>query len=359
MRVQKLQQKLTELGLDALILPQGANCRYISGFTGSNATLVIPAQHKPSLVTDFRYIEQAGLQCPEFSIIDQAQTGNLKTVVAQLQLVGAKKVGFAPEHTTYQTYTNMVKEGQDISWVPTPDLIEKMRQVKNEEELKTIEKAEAIGDLAFAAIVPFIRDNWKNGLTERDVALQIEIVMRQNGASGTSFETIVASGEKSSLPHARPTNDVLKEGDLVVMDFGCIYNGYCSDMTRTIGIGTLNDKQKEIYNIVLKAQLTALNNMKIGMTGKEIDALARDVITDAGYSKYFGHGLGHSLGLEIHEEPRASVLGNTVFEKNMVVTVEPGIYIPHLGGVRIEDLVVITDNGIKNLTHSPKELIIV
>lgn len=359
MRVKKLQEKISKLGLDGLIIGSRANRQYLSGFTGSNATLILSLKEAPFIVTDFRYLEQADKQCPQFVKVDQGKVGHLKAVITKVRELGLKKVGFEANHVSYKDYKTLTKEGSDIEWIETEQLIETMRQVKDKEELEKLAKAESIGDLAFQKIIPFIENHWKEGLTENAIALEIERIMRQNGASGISFDTIVAAGAKSSLPHAEPSDALLKKGDFVVMDFGCIYEGYCSDMTRTVVIGETSEKQKEIYDIVLKAQKCALEGMKAGMTGCEIDALARDDITKAGYGDYFGHSLGHSVGLEIHEEPRCSATSKQKIEANMVVTVEPGIYIPDFGGVRIEDMVVVTETGIKNLTHSPKELIVI
>jgi len=239
------------------------------------------------------------------------------------------------------------------TWVPLKGDVDALRQIKSEEELEYLEKAEAIGDLAFEKILTIL----KPGMTELEVAAELEYQMKKAGAENFSFSTIVASGLNSSMPHAIPGEKKLEEGDFVTMDFGCTYKGYCSDMTRTVVLGKASEKQKEIYNTVLKAQLAALDAIKAGVTGKSVDKVARDIITEAGYGECFGHGLGHSVGLFIHEEPRLSPAGETVLEENMIETVEPGIYVPGFGGVRIEDMVAVTKDGCKNFTHSPKELI--
>ena len=194
-------------------------------------------------------------------------------------------------------------------------------------------------------------------MTELEVAAKLEYIMKLNGADKLSFESIVASGINSSKPHAEPGRKKIETGDFLTMDFGCVYQGYCSDMTRTIVVGKASEKQKEIYNTVLKAQLAVLDMLKPGLKGKEYDKVARDVIYGAGFEGYFGHGLGHSVGLEIHENPRFSMIEEDIVEAGMIMTVEPGIYIPDFGGVRIEDMVVLTEDGYENLTHSRKELI--
>ncbi len=357
-RVQKLQTYIKENGLDAIIIGSEANRMYLSGFTGSNAMLLITLNETPIIVTDFRYIEQVANQCPDFKCIDQKQKGTIGTILEKAQAMHLKKIGFEAEHVSFSLYEALQK-AEGIKWIPTQGVVERFRQIKDETELEKLAKAESIGDLAFKAIVPFIEKHWKDGVTESEVALEIERVMRQNGATGTSFSTIVASGAKSSLPHAVPGDEPLKKGDFVVMDFGCIYEGYCSDMTRTVVIGEASEKHKEIYETVLEAQKRALEGIKAGLKGKEVDAIARDYIASKGYGDYFGHGLGHSVGVEIHENPRFSMAEEQVIEEDMVMTVEPGIYLPGFGGVRIEDMVVVTKDGIKNFTHSPKELIII
>ena len=357
-RVKKLQNYMLEHKLDGFIIGSEANRMYLSGFTGSNAMLLITLEDTPIIATDFRYLEQVANQCPDFKCIDQKQKSALGAVLEYAKEKDLKQIGFEADHVSYSTY-EVLKGAEEMTWIPTKNVVEKFRQIKEEGELEKLAKAESIGDLAFKAIVPFIQKHWKDGLTENEVALEIERVMRQNGATGTSFNTIVASGAKSSLPHAVPGDEPLKKGDFVVMEFGCIYEGYCSDMTRTVVIGEASEKHKEIYETVLAAQKAALEGIRPGLKGKEIDAMARDYITKAGYGEYFGHGLGHSVGIEIHENPRFSMMEEQVIEEGMVITVEPGIYVPGFGGVRIEDMIVVTKEGLKNFTHSPKELIII
>lgn len=357
-RIKALQTYMIEHQIEGFIIGSEANRMYLSGFTGSSAMLLITTKDQPIIVTDFRYLEQVANQCPLFQCRDQKQNSTLEVVLECVKQKGLKTIAFEAEHMSYSMYEVLQKE-KEIHWIPTKGVVERFRQIKDEAELEKLEKAESIGDLAFNHIVPFIKANWRKGLTENEIALEIERVMRQNGASATSFNTIVAAGAKSSLPHAVPGDMKLKEGDFVVMDFGCIYEGYCSDMTRTVVIGSASKDQQTIYNTVLEAQKLALEGARAGLKGKEIDALARDYIIKAGYGDYFGHGLGHSVGIEIHENPRFSKMEEQVIESGMVITVEPGIYIPGLGGVRIEDMVEVTKYGIRNFTHSPKDLIII
>ena len=356
-RTKKLQDYIVEQGLDGFLIGSEANRMYLSGFTGSNAMLLVTKDEK-YIVTDFRYLEQVSKQCPDYTCVDQKQRGLIPTTLDIARKLGLKKLAFEGEHTSYLTFESLAKETA-FTFVSYTDVVENFRKVKSTDEIDKIARAEAIGDLAFEGIVKYIKENWKKGITEREVALEIECIMRRNGASGTSFDTIVASGAKSSLPHAVPGDDLLKEGDFVVMDFGCIYEGYCSDMTRTVVIGHASKKHEEIYNIVLEAQLAAIKAIKPGMKGKEVDAIARNLIKEKGYGEYFGHGLGHSVGIEIHENPRFSVGEEEEIKEGMVITVEPGIYLPGFGGVRIEDVIVVTKDGVKNLTNSPKQLIVI
>lgn len=351
-RLQQFETKLDELELDAAIIRGSYNRRYLSGFTGSNAYLYISKNMK-KLLTDFRYVEQAGKQASQFEIIDYTREGLFPTLNKLIKEDNSKIIGFEAHVLTYQEYKEFA-EGLDMMELnPIGNIVEKIRMVKDDKELECIKKAASIGDLAYKHILEFT----KPGVTEKEVALELETCMKKNGAENLSFDTIVASGLNSSLPHATPSDKKIEEGDFVTLDFGCIYKGYCSDMTRTFVVGKASEKQKEIYNIVLEAQLKALDAVKAGCVGKEIDKIARDVITEKGYGDNFGHGLGHCVGLFIHEEPRFSVGDETVFTENMVVTVEPGIYIPGFGGVRIEDLVCVTKDGIINFVSSPKQLI--
>ena len=356
-RVQKLREQMKALSLDSILISNRSNIRYLSGFTGSSA-LIYLAQDKQILITDFRYIEQATLQCPEFEIVNQTTKGLIGTALEIAKNHEDQHIGFESDHTNYSTYLSL-KAHDAFVFVPTKEVVENLRQIKDASEVEKLREAEKIGDLAFSHIIPFIQSEYKKGLTETDIALELERFMRMQGASGNSFNPIVAAGSKSSLCHAVPGKETLHEGDFVVMDFGCIYEGYCSDMTRTIVIGKPSQKHLEIYNTVLEAQQAALAAIKSGVKGKDIDAIARKIITDAGYGEYFGHGLGHSVGIDIHENPRFSAAEERTIEEGMVLTVEPGIYLPGFGGVRIEDMVVVTKEGIENLTHSKKELIII
>lgn len=347
--LEKVNKFLHNHKLDVLLVNKPENRRYISGFTGSSAWLVLSA-NRNLLVTDFRYIEQAAKQAPQFEIIRHGNN-QLETVADYIKRFDSQNVGFEADFITYETYNALSELLPNAKFIPIK--LDEIRMVKDNEEIKNIKRAAEITDSAFAHILKIIRP----GMTEKDIAIEMEFFMRRQGADDLAFETIVASGIRSSLPHGRATDKPIESGDFITMDFGAKFKGYCSDMTRTIVMGKASEKQREIYHIVLNAQLAGLKAVAAGKKGKEVDAVAREIITKAGYGEYFGHGLGHSLGLAIHEDPRLSLTGEIVLENNMVVTVEPGIYLPDWGGVRIEDTVVVTSTGVDILTSSSKELI--
>ena len=348
-RVQELLQKLS---IEAVLISNGNNMRYISGFAGETGYVYISEQ-RHAVVTDFRYTIQAEMEAEGYEIITIGNGGYEEALNDILKTDGVKRLGFEAEEMLFATY-NRLKDALCVEeLVPLGHEITKMRRIKTPRELEYIRHAESIGDQVFTEILDFI----KPGMTELEIAARIEYLLKVKGASGCSFPAIVASGVNSSMPHAVPSSKKIEVGDFLTMDFGCVYEGYCSDMTRTIVIGKASDKQKEVYETVLKAQLAALDFLRAGVKGKDVDKVARDIIYSAGYEGCFGHGLGHSVGLHIHENPRLSMLEEDIIEAGMTETVEPGIYIKGFGGVRIEDLVVVTEDGYENFTFSNKKLI--
>lgn len=351
----QINKILEDKKLDAIIVSNRYNMRYISGFKGDTGMLVL-LKDKKYLLTDFRYVFMAIADTKErdFEVLDVAKfngyTGAINDV---LMNNNCKVIGFENTDVSYTQYVTFRDKLKYEELVEINNVITELRIIKDKKELEYIRQAEAIGDKAFSEVLKYI----KPGMTQMEVAAYLEYTMKTNGAEGLSFDTIVASGIDSSMPHAVISDRKLEKGDFVTMDFGCIYKGYCSDMTRTIVIGSASDKQRHIYNIVLKAQLAALDYIKAGVKGKEVDKIARDIIEEAGYKGCFGHGLGHSVGLEIHESPNFSPTEERIILANTIETVEPGIYIKDFGGVRIEDLVVVTEDGHINFTNSPKELI--
>lgn len=348
-RVQEINKNLK---LDAVLVSNENNMRYVSGFKGDTGYLYISEKHH-ALITDFRYTYQAEAEAEGFEIITIGSGGYEEAIIEVLNRDNIKRLGFESEDMLYSKYEHMQHALAGYELIPIKDEITSLRRIKTKNELEYIKRAEAIGDKVFTEILTFI----KPGMTEIEIAAKIEYLLKIYGGEKLSFPAIVASGINSSMPHAVPSHKKVEVGDFITMDYGCVYEGYCSDMTRTIVVGKANDKQKEIYNIVLEAQLAALDVIKPGLKGKDVDKVARDIIYKAGYEGCFGHGLGHSVGLFIHENPRLSSSEEDIIEAGMIETVEPGIYIRGFGGVRIEDLVLVTENGHENYTHSDKALV--
>ena len=348
----RVQELLKKLSVGAVLISNGNNMRYISGFAGETGYVYI-SEDRHAIVTDFRYTIQAEMEAEGYEIITIGNGGYEEALNDLLKIDTINRLGFEAEDMLFATYNKLKEKLAVQELVPLGNEITAMRRIKTPRELEYIKQAEAIGDQVFTEILGFI----KPGMTELEVAARIEYLLKVKGAQGCSFPAIVASGVNSSMPHAVPSSKKIEVGDFLTMDFGCVYEGYCSDMTRTIVIGKASQKQKEVYETVLKAQLAALDFLKAGVKGKEVDKVARDIIYSAGYEGCFGHGLGHSVGLHIHENPRLSMLEEGTIEAGMTETVEPGIYIKGFGGVRIEDLVVVTEDGCENFTFSNKNLI--
>ncbi len=349
-RLTKLRKDLLSQGLDGILILEPDNRRYLSGFTGSSGALLITAS-EALLFTDFRYTEQAAAQAHSFRVIKHGQV-----IWDDLGIYarGVVNLAFEQNFVTYEQFQLVSEKLKECRLVPVAGLVENLRSIKEDKELAEMRRAGELADRAFSHILTYLQP----GISEREIGLELEFFMRQQGASGPSFEFIVASGPRSSLPHGTATERRIAKGELVTMDFGCVVNGYCSDITRTIVVGEPSDQQREIYRVVLEAQTASLEALKAGMTGQEVDKVAREIISRNGYGENFGHGLGHGVGLAVHEEPRLSPAGLKVLEPGMVVTVEPGIYLPDWGGVRIEDTVAVTETGCTLLTKSAKELII-
>lgn len=352
LRLNTFRNKLKDLKIDGALITKRENYMYLSGFSGSSANLLI-TDKKAYLLTDFRYVEQAAKQAPLFEIV-QHKSNILDTIYEIVNSEGIKKLGFEDQSVTYCQYKEYSEKLKNTELFSIGSVVDDLRAIKDEQEIEIINKAVEIADKAFEQVLKII----KPGITELDVAAELEYKMKKLGASGASFETIVASGIRSSMPHGIASEKKLELGDTITMDFGAMYNHYCSDMTRTVFLGQPKVEMIEIYKIVLNAQLTSEKGAIKGRTGKEVDKIARDIIYRNGYEGKFGHGLGHGLGLEIHESPRLSVGGDKVLENNMAVTIEPGIYVEGLGGVRIEDTIIIRDDNPRVLTKSAKEIII-
>ena len=337
-----------QFGIDALVVQKPNNRRYLSGFSGSAGCLVV----KPgsaALITDGRYMTQARRECDE-TVAVILQGASLWRSAGEY-LGEVKRVGVEQDAVTYEQWGKLAAALPGITLVPV--LLDGLRCVKDQREIRCIEEAVRIADQAFS----LLQAELAPGMTELQAAARLEYFMRANGAEGLAFDTIAASGARSALPHGQPTKKVIHPGDLVTFDFGAVYGGYCSDITRTVVMGRVDCWQKNLYESVLDAQLAALAAVRPGIRASAVDAVAREKLRQRGHLAAFNHGLGHSLGLAIHEEPRFSPLCETVLAPGMVMTVEPGAYYPGLGGVRIEDTVVVTETGCRKLTQTDKQLL--
>ncbi|HHZ05714.1 MAG TPA: aminopeptidase P family protein [Clostridiales bacterium] len=341
---------------EAFLITSDINRLYITGFKSSDGAVLI-TKDMAYLMVDFRYGEAAQKKVKNATVIIYSSFANTITELCKkhdLEKVYLENEGISLAQANRIKFTLSkcnVKTGTDKT---LDKIITNLRIIKSRAEVAKIKKAQEITELAYNEILNYI----KPGVKENEIALELEFLMRKNGASAVSFDLITITGKKTSLPHGVPDNSVVNNGDFVTMDIGALYDGYHSDMTRTVAVGDVSHEQKEVYDIVLQAQLSALSVIKAGITGDYADKAARDVIDNAGYGEYFGHSTGHGVGLNIHEEPRLSPRVKTILSTGMIVTVEPGIYLPDKFGVRIEDMVYVTKNGCTNLTTAEKNLII-
>ena len=351
--IEKYQSLLTD-GVDGLLLTSRYSRHYAAMYDIAEGVAIV-TKSGCRYFTDSRYIEAAQNGLQGFEVLetnkDHSYSQRLNDAIRDF---GVTTLGYEEAYLTVAEFMDYEKKLQ-AKLTPMNDQIAAFRAVKEPYELERMRKAQAITDAAFKDVLPRI----KAGMTEKELCAELIYCLLKNGGEGLSFEPIVVSGPNTSLPHGVPGDRKLQEGDFITMDFGVIYQGYCSDMTRTVALGYATEEMKTVYNTVLKAQLAGLAATKAGVKGKDIDAAARQVIIDAGYGDYFGHGYGHSLGLEIHENPNCNPKGETVMEANMVCSAEPGIYLPGKFGVRIEDVAAFTAEGCEIFTASPKDLIII
>jgi len=351
-RLEKIKELLNEHKLDAIYVTHLPNIRYLSGFSGSSAFLII-TKNTDYFITDFRYKKQSAEQVKGFTIAtNYITTDEMKKIFAAEKF---KNVGIESTHITVNGLETLKSTFPDVKFVPLKECIEQFTMEKTPEEIAKIKKAIEITDRTFSKMLEFI----KPGMTELEVSAEITYTQKKLGAEKDSFDPIVASGWRGALPHGIASNKKIESGDMVTLDFGCVYEGFCSDMTRTVAVGNPSDEMKKIYDIVLQAQVKACEAAKAGMSTKELDAVARDYIKSKGDGDNFGHGTGHGLGIEVHELPSISPRMEMNLLKNSVVTIEPGIYAEGLGGVRIEDDILLNDTGCEILNHSKKELIII
>ncbi|RLC94795.1 MAG: hypothetical protein DRI40_07030 [Chloroflexi bacterium] len=349
-RLERLRRQLRDEGLDGAIISCPENQRYLAGFTGGTGLLIV-SQDAVILGTDFIHFEQAKKEATGVQVVrvKGGMTEGLSQVVHD-QVI--RRLGFEAEAVTFAEHERMLKEADKlrIELVPTEGLVESLRAVKEASELDCISRATETADRAVA----YIARKARPGMTEREMAWEIERFLRENGSEKVPFPIIVASGPNAALPHAVPTERAISPGDPVIIDLGATVEGYSSDLSRTLCLGTPDEKYAEVYGLVLKAQLFALEGLRVGMTGAQVDSLARQVIKEAGYGDAFGHGLGHGVGLAVHEKPRLGPNSDDLIVEDMVFTIEPGIYLPGWGGVRIEDTVVVRDGKAEALTRADK-----
>ena len=349
---ERIAGSLTGRGLDAMVVTSAPGEFYAAGFHGEGVALITPSESW--YWTDSRYIEAAG-QLVSGAHVSMPGTGvGYRRLVSELvDKLGLKRLGFEDEYMSVAEF-NLWKEAVKAELVPASGLLTDLRMVKDADELAAMKEAQRVTDEAFTEILNDI----KPGVTEREIAAKLTYLMARKGAERNSFDPIVATGANGSKPHAVPGATLINKGQFVTMDFGCVVGGYCSDMTRTVAVGQPSEEMDLVYHTVLKAQLTGIAAVHAGVTGSEVHKAAADVIAAAGYGEYFGHGFGHSLGIEIHENPRFSPFWEKPIPAGACLSAEPGIYLPGKFGVRIEDVVMITDTGCIDITHSPKELII-
>ena len=353
-RQNNLKSLFSEKNLDGMLVTNLTHIRYLCGFTGSAGSLLI-THDKCEFITDGRYTFQSKNEVKGANITISSDP-HFNVIKKENLLPSNLKIAFDSNNVSHQIYNQLKDIFSSISWEGTSGYVESLAMIKDEKEIDAIKTAVEITDQAFSEVFPMI----KIGVKEKEIANQLSFLYRKYGdADADAFSPIVGSGIHSAMPHQRPTDKKIEPGELVVIDSGAKYAGYHADMTRTVATKGYSEKQKEIYDIVLEAQLKSIDCIKSNVSCKKIDSIARDHITSAGYGKYFDHGLGHSLGLEIHENPRFSKVSKDILQSNHVMTVEPGIYIENIGGVRIEDDIVVEDNGCQILNKTPKDFTVI
>ena len=359
-RIERVQQSLRRRKIDALLVSQPDNRRYLSGYTAPDhgiqetaGFLLIPASGQPLLLTDSRFTLQAEAEAPLYTV-DTYTKGLLQAVEKHCRTLKVQSLAFESDYFLYSTFQKLEKMAvkQELTLKAQSGLIEKYRAVKDAQELELLRRSQALNEKVFQAVYQTIEP----GMTEREIALALELTMREMGASGPSFETIVAFGTNAAKPHAVPTDRVLEPGELVLIDMGLILNGYCSDMTRTFVAGKPDQRFIERHRIVRQAMLAGIGAIRAGVTGVEVDRAARQVLSEAGYGDAFGHGLGHGVGIAVHEDPRLSPRGTNKLEAGMVVTVEPGLYLADWGGIRLENMVIVTEEGAEVINQDTTSL---
>ncbi len=353
--MQTVIDTLNKQNLDGIFLVNDSNIRYVNHFTGADS-FVLLLQDKKYFITDYRYTEQAEEECQDFEIITvNREIETLEEKVAEIAVTHRiKRLAFEKSHLTYMIYENLNKEMKDTELIPTEGIVEAFRYIKNKEEIDYIKKASQITDNAFEQILGFL----KPGITEMEAAHELELIIRKGGAEDIAFPIILISGQNTSKPHGIPSHKKIEPGDFITLDFGALYNGYRSDMTRTIIMGNPNQKQQKVYDIVKEAQTAGVKAVRDGISGFDVNQQVQNIFTCYDYQRYAGKGIGHGVGLDLHEKPFMDIKCQDILKSNCVITMEPGIYIPFWGGVRIEDTLLVTKEGSETLSTSSRDLII-
>jgi Xaa-Pro aminopeptidase len=351
-RLAQFRARFKALKIDAFLVTFLPHVRYLSGFSGSSGACIV-TKHGAAFFTDGRYAAQVKKEVRGWKVHITPDT-IFSEIKRTRTLRAGTRIGFDGNTLLYHDYSDLKKFFPGVRFLPKANVVDDLAAVKDAAEISLLKKAISITDKTFSDLLPMI----KPGVRELEIAAEISYIQRTYGAEGDAFDTIVASGVRSALPHGRATTKKIARGDLVTLDFGCVYEGYHSDMTRTVAVGRASSEAKKIYHLVLEAQERAIESARAGQKTKDLDAVARNIIRKGGYDRYFRHSLGHGIGLQIHEAPRISVQGRGVLETGNVVTIEPGIYLPGVGGVRIEDDVLIKEGGCSILNRSPKKLLI-
>lgn len=353
-RIELFREKFRENGMQAVLVTSWQNVFYLSGFTGFGDAFLLISGDNQYILTDSRYLVQAKEECPGYEI-KNIPISDYKKIAELIKEENIKTMGFEDLHISYQTYRKITELCNECEFRSLGNVIEELRCIKSDDEIEIVRKACDIVVETFNDVLQFI----KPGVTEKEIAAEIEYGIRKRGAEKTSFDTIVASGYRGALPHGTASDKKIQMGEAITMDFGAFYNGYCSDITRTVFLGEPHDEMRRIYNVVLDANRKAIDSFEMGMNGISLDLIAREHIAAEGYGDAFSHGLGHGVGVQVHEEPRVNKFGERELTQGMIFSIEPGIYIEGLGGVRIEDLVTVVDGKLEILTrNAPKDLIV-
>lgn len=350
-RIEALRKRLAEKSIEALLVSKLENCFYLSGFSGSSGVLLVTKENV-LLFTDFRYVAQARDEAPQCQIVEW-HTPVWREFASSIRALGLASVGFEADSLTVSQYSKIKEAVSRAEMKEASGLVEELRALKDSEEVGRIRQAAEVADAALEHLISYIRP----GVKERELAVEADYFMRKRGAESEAFPTIIAGGERSALPHAQPTDRPLKEGDFVLIDLGARCQGYHSDTTRTFVLGSASEEQKRLHQVVVEAQKRALELAAEGRGAVQVDKVARNVIAGAGLGEYFGHGTGHGVGLEVHERPRIAPMSEDKLGTGMVFAIEPAVYLPELGGVRIEDDVYLGENGPEVLTKLTRELL--